>query len=122
MTIPFSISGAVALLIASVAAFAIATPGVAQDARQAVAHSQSDLAAVAKAREDSARRPYTAADVHFMSGMIGHHSQAIVMAGWAPSHGARPSVHTLRDRIINAQRDEIATMPPWLRGSQQPGH
>ena len=55
-----------------------------------------------------------------MSGMIGHHSQAIVMAGWAPSHGASPSVHTLSDRIINAQRDEIATMQQWLRDRQQP--
>ena len=99
---------------------ASAAPVLAQSATQTVARSQSDLAAVAKAREDSARRPYTAADVHFMSGMIGHHSQAIVMAGWAPSHGASPSVHTLSDRIINAQRDEIATMQQWLRDRQQP--
>ena len=42
------------------------------------------------------------------------------MAGWAPSHGASPSVHTLSDRIINAQRDEIATMQQWLRDRQQP--
>jgi len=119
MTIPLSISGAVALLIASVAAFAIATPGLAQDARQAVAHSQSDLAAIAKAREDSSRRPYTAADVHFMQGMIHHHAQAIVMAGWAPSHDASPAVHTLCERIINAQRDEIATIQQWLRDRQQ---
>ena len=107
-------------MLASVTALASAAPVLAQSATQTVARSQSDLAAVAKAREDSARRPYTAADVHFMSGMIGHHSQAIVMAGWAPSHGASPSVHTLSDRIINAQRDEIATMQQWLRDRQQP--
>ena len=82
--------------------------------------SQSDLAAIAKAREDSARRPYTAADVHFMTGMIGHHAQAILMAGWAPTHGASPSVRVLCERIINAQRDEIATMQQWLRDRQQP--
>ena len=81
--------------------------------------SQSDLAAIAKAREDSARRPYTAADVHFMMGMIGHHAQAILMAGWAPTHGASPSVRVLCERIINAQRDEIATMQQWLRDRQQ---
>ena len=117
---PLSLSRPAAVLLASVTALASAAPVLAQSATQTVARSQSDLAAVAKAREDSARRPYTAADVHFMSGMIGHHSQAIVMAGWAPSHGASPSVHTLSDRIINAQRDEIATMQQWLRDRQQP--
>ena len=94
---------------------AVASPARAQNAR-----SQSDLAAIAKAREDSARRPYTAADVHFMTGMIGHHAQAILMAGWAPTHGASPSVRVLCERIINAQRDEIATMQQWLRDRQQP--
>jgi uncharacterized protein (DUF305 family) len=77
-------------------------------------------AAVAQAREDSIRHPYTAADVQFMSHMIGHHAQAIVMARWAPTHGASPSVRTLADRIINAQQDEIATMQSWLRDRQQP--
>jgi len=117
---PLSLSRPAAVMLASVTALATAAPVLAQSATQSVARSQSDVAAVAKAREDSARRPYTAADVHFMSGMIGHHSQAIVMAGWAPSHGASPSVHTLSDRIINAQRDEIATMQQWLRDRQQP--
>ena len=117
---PLSLSRPAAVLLASVTALASAAPVLAQSATQTVARSQSDLAAVAKAREDSARRPYTAADVHFMSGMIGHHAQAIVMAGWAPSHGASAAVHTLSDRIINAQRDEIATMQQWLRDRQQP--
>jgi len=47
--------------------------------------------------------------------MIGHHAQALVMAGWAPSHGASPAIQTLAGRIINAQRDEIATLQTWLR-------
>jgi len=55
-----------------------------------------------------------------MSGMIGHHAQALVMAGWAPTHGAGPSVRTLAERIINAQQDEIATMQQWLRDRSQP--
>ncbi|GAC1651505.1 MAG: hypothetical protein NVS4B3_12340 [Gemmatimonadaceae bacterium] len=42
------------------------------------------------------------------------------MAGWAPSHGASPSIRTLAERIINAQQDEIATMQQWLRDRQQP--
>jgi uncharacterized protein (DUF305 family) len=77
-------------------------------------------AAVAQARADSIRHPYTAADVLFMSSMIHHHAQAIVMANWAPTHGASPSVRTLADRIINAQQDEIATMQHWLRDRQLP--
>jgi uncharacterized protein (DUF305 family) len=67
------------------------------------------------AKADSGRPPYTAADVHFMQGMIAHHSQAVVMAGWAASHGARPDVLRLCDRINVSQRDEILTMQRWLR-------
>jgi uncharacterized protein (DUF305 family) len=110
---------AAGVLLAGLTLALAASPSGAQSASQN-ARSQSDLAAIAKAREDSARRPYTAADVHFMSGMIGHHAQAIQMASWAPTHGASPSVRVLCERIINAQRDEIATMQQWLRDRQQP--
>ena len=81
---------------------------------------RSGPAAIAQARADSARHPYTEADIHFMSGMIGHHAQAIVMANWAPTHGASPSVRRLAERIINAQQDEIATMQRWLADRLQP--
>jgi len=81
---------------------------------------QGEPAAIAQARADSARLPYTAADVHFMSSMIGHHAQAIVMSRWAPSHGGSASLQTLASRIINAQQDEIATMQRWLRDRRQP--
>lgn len=67
------------------------------------------------ARADSGRPPYTAADVHFMSGMISHHAQAVLMAGWAPTHGASQAVRALCERIAVAQRDEIALMQRWLR-------
>src|SRR2546425_2807636 len=60
--------------------------------------------------------PYTT----LFRSMIGHHAQAIVMAGWAASHAASPSVRTLAARIINAQRDEIAFMQQWLRNRLQP--
>ncbi|HTK30041.1 MAG TPA: DUF305 domain-containing protein [Vicinamibacterales bacterium] len=59
--------------------------------------------------------PYTDADVEFMSGMIPHHAQAVIMAGWAPTHGARQDVSVLCERIVVAQRDEIAMMQTWLR-------
>ncbi|MFL5553288.1 MAG: DUF305 domain-containing protein [Gemmatimonadaceae bacterium] len=77
-------------------------------------------AAVAQARADSIRRPYTQADVDFMSHMISHHAQAIAMARLAPSHGASPAVLRLADRIINAQQDEINTMQQWLRDRLKP--
>jgi uncharacterized protein (DUF305 family) len=88
-------------------------------AAPAPANAQGEAAAIAKARADSIRYPYTAADVHFMQGMIGHHSQAIAMASWAPSHGASASVQRLAERIINAQQDEIATMQQWLTDRRQ---
>lgn len=71
-------------------------------------------------RVDEARTRYTAADIDFMTGMIHHHAQAIEISRLAPTHGARPSVQTLASRIINAQRDEIATMQRWLRDRGQP--
>src|SRR5436190_18590211 len=112
---------ATTLLVAvSVAACSSANRGTTRTSPQAVTAATSDIAAMAKARADSARYPYTAADVHFMSGMIGHHAQAIVMARWAPTHGASASVRTLCERIINAQQDEIATMRTWLRDRRQP--
>src|SRR5437763_9540103 len=70
----------------------------------------SDSAARARARADSARLPYTAADVQFMTRMISHHAQAVVMAKMAPTHGASRAVETLCGRIINAQNDEITLM------------
>lgn len=76
--------------------------------------------AIAQARADSARLPYTVADIQFMTGMIGHHGQAIHISKWAASHGASPEVQRLAARIINAQRDEIRTMQMWLANRLQP--
>jgi uncharacterized protein (DUF305 family) len=64
--------------------------------------------------------PATEADIRFMSGMIGHHAQAIQVAQLAPTHGASPEVRRLAARIIAAQEDEIATMQQWLRDRGQP--
>jgi uncharacterized protein (DUF305 family) len=77
----------------------------------------------------ASRYPHTEADVRFMSAMIGHHTQAMVMAGWAPTHGASASVRRLAERIMSGQQDEIASMQQWLRDRGQavpqghhPGH
>jgi uncharacterized protein (DUF305 family) len=79
------------------------------------APQQSTQPAEPKARPDLVRQPYSEADVEFMAGMIPHHAQAVVMAGWAPSHGARPDVRVLCERILVGQRDEIEFMRTWLR-------
>jgi len=72
-------------------------------------------AAAAQAAGQASQLPYVAADVHFMTGMIGHHAQAVLIAGWAPTHGASPSVVTLTERIVVGQQDEIALMERWLK-------
>ena len=62
-----------------------------------------------------ARVGYTAADVEFMQGMIGHHAQAIVMGKMCPSHGASAQLRVFCDKVIRSQRDEIDLMQTWLR-------
>ena len=61
----------------------------------------------------------TAADVHFMSGMIRHHAQAVLIAGWAPTHGASASLRALCERIVVGQRDESALASRWLRARNE---
>lgn len=80
----------------------------------------SDLETLYYARTDSAQMRFTAADVDFMTGMIAHHAQALIMAEMAPARGASPAVRTLCARILNAQRDEIASMQRWLADRGQP--
>ncbi len=63
---------------------------------------------------------HTAADVHFMSGMIHHHAQAVLIAGWARSHGASAELQRLCERIVVGQTDEIALMQNWLRSKGAP--
>lgn len=72
------------------------------------------------ARIDSSKMSFTDADVEFMTGMIGHHAQALIMSDLAPKNSAGPAVQRLAARIINAQKDEIATMQQWLRDRNQP--
>jgi uncharacterized protein (DUF305 family) len=59
-------------------------------------------------------QPYSDADIDFMTGMIPHHAQAVIMAGWAPSHRARSDVAILCERILVGQTDEIRSMQQWL--------
>lgn len=62
------------------------------------------------------------ADVKFMQGMIGHHSQALVMTALVSTNGASPAIRSMAQRITISQRDEIKLMQQWLRqhGQQVP--
>ena len=62
---------------------------------------------------------YTAADVHFMQGMIAHHAQAIHMSRLAESHGANSRVLRLAQKIDQSQVAEIRIMQDWLRDNGQ---
>ncbi|HEX6938593.1 MAG TPA: DUF305 domain-containing protein [Longimicrobiales bacterium] len=110
--------GLAAVLVA--AACGGAAKGGVDAAAPAPTPSAAEIEAIFRARQDSARMRFTAADVHFMTGMIAHHAQALVMAGLASTNGASPEIQTLAGRIINAQNDEIATMQRWLRDRGQP--
>jgi len=82
--------------------------------------AQAAISGVEQARRDSIRRPYTAGDIEFMSGMIAHHAQAVKMAGWAESHGASRSLQIFCGRIALGQTAEIGLMQQWLKERNQP--
>ena len=92
----------------------IAAPGslLAQNDKEA-------LEALYWARQKEAMSRFTQADVDFMTGMIGHHAQALIMSRLALTNDASASVQVLAARIINAQNDEIALMQSWLRDREQ---
>jgi uncharacterized protein (DUF305 family) len=108
-------SAVLAIAVASMASVACASAQTPAPAPASVAAST----ATAAPRPASVRAP-NEADVQFVTGMIGHHAQALVMAGWAPSHGANAAVRVLCERIINEQKDEIALMQTWLKDRGQP--
>jgi len=60
------------------------------------------------------RPPVAAPDAEFMAGMIPHHAQAVKIARWAATHGARPDIRVLSERIVVAQQDEIGLIQTWL--------
>lgn len=62
---------------------------------------------------------YTAADVHFMQGMIAHHAQAIHMSRMAADRRADPRLLRLAEKIGQSQVAEIAIMQDWLRRNRQ---
>lgn len=65
-------------------------------------------------------RQVTEADLHFMSGMIHHHAQAVLIAKWATTHGASAELQRLCERIVVGQSDEIVLMQTWLKDKGAP--
>ena len=112
----------VALLSAAMAAAVTACGGARGAAAAAPTPQRASAGAVLP--PDSVRYAtrygHTEADVRFMTDMIGHHAQAIVMSRLAPERAESPAIRTLAARIINAQRDEIASMQAWLRERGRP--
>lgn len=88
--------------------------------RTASSEELTEMEAIFWQRQREAMTRYTAAEVDFMTGMIGHHAQALIMSELAPSNGASSSIKILSARIINAQMDEIATMQRWLENRGEP--
>ena len=111
---------AAALLAAGCAPTAAVSTAETPPAETRPAPSTAELEALYWQRQRDARADFTPADAAFMTGMIGHHAQALVMSRLAPTHGASPAVQRLAARIINAQRDEIESMQRWLRLRGQP--
>jgi uncharacterized protein (DUF305 family) len=99
----------------AIAGCSAATKQSVQQSAGPVTAADATLSPAARARADSGRPPYSRADVTFMQGMIAHHAQAVVMAGWAPARTTRRDVLVLCQRIDVAQRDEIVSMGRWLR-------
>ena len=80
----------------------------------------ADLEALYWARQDSAKMNFSEEEAAFMTGMIGHHAQALIMSDLADANDAGSAVRTLAARIINAQKDESESMQRWLRERDQP--
>ena len=115
--------GLVPAAAALAAAFLIAASGhcmFSSFAQTEVSDEKSIHQPTADQRALGIYQPYSDADIDFMTGMIPHHAQAVIMAGWAPSHGARSDVAILCERIVVGQADEIRSMQMWLEDRGQP--
>jgi uncharacterized protein (DUF305 family) len=69
----------------------------------------------ARRAADLSQLTYTAAEIRFMQGMIGHHLQALEMTALLPSRTSRADMTLLAKRIEISQADEIEMMRDWLK-------
>lgn len=68
---------------------------------------------------DLSKVAYTKADVEFMQGMIGHHSQAVEMVELLKTRTSSETMQLLGKRIELSQDDEIKMMQRWLQDRGQ---
>jgi uncharacterized protein (DUF305 family) len=72
-----------------------------------------------EAATDLSKVQATPADVKFMQGMIGHHSQALDMTALIADRTSRDEMKRLGQRIAVSQADEINMMRGWLTKRRQ---
>ena len=84
------------------------------------APGQNSRAVGAAAAADLSKVQFTAADVRFMQGMIGHHAQALEMTELVKSQSTNDGIRKLAQRIEVSQADEIKMMQEWLTRRGQP--
>lgn len=72
-------------------------------------------------QSDTLTKPkHTAADIAFMTGMIAHHQQALVMTALVADRTTSRDIRLLALRIELSQTDEINLMKSWLRTRGEP--
>jgi uncharacterized protein (DUF305 family) len=103
-------SFATLLAVTATASSFACTSGKAAD-KPVVQQSMADMSAPVTIPKGAV---FTAADVHFMQGMIAHHAQAIYMSRMAKEHGANPRVLKFANKIDQSQIAEIRLMQDWL--------
>lgn len=114
--------GIVAVALAVGAGTACRSGQVASDGPAIIqpgAPGQANRTISAAASTDLSRVSFTPADVAFMQGMIGHHSQALEMVALIADRTSRDDMKLLGKRIELSQIDEIQMMQDWLRARGQ---
>jgi len=101
---------AVWLVVAAAGCQRVAPPPVATDGPGGAAPAGASA---------EAAPTFTAADVEFMQGMIGHHTQAVDMVALLKTRTTRADMQLLGQKIDVAQTDEIRMMRTWLRDRTQ---
>jgi uncharacterized protein (DUF305 family) len=114
------LTGVVPLLLLVASACARSAPPAQSPQPAPLSPALAEAESIWRARTDSALLRFTPADARFMTDMIGHHAQALVMSKLAPLNNASPTIQTLAARIVNAQTDEIRIMQRWLADRGQP--
>jgi len=112
----------VAVLVALMAAGALAgcaddATGTEQNASVIVPGKPGEQAQVvppAEAGDHQQDAPLNDADVDFVTKMIPHHQQAVVLTGLVPDRTANDQVRAIADRISVAQDAEVTMMNVWL--------